>query len=172
MARPERKKSTLKSDDDTATGVEKMTLKDPRDERSDPEEEEDDDDDDMTGEDETIPMRTGTKRVPQKITPACSTREEDRVICITWYETFLNLRPDAAEYIYDLQELTKPANWAKLNEKTINMIVKGSREREIHVNATAANKMVLLAFLCMHQERIQRPLRELTSVDEENDRSN
>jgi hypothetical protein len=47
------------------------------------------------------------------------------------------------------------------------MIVKGSREREIHVNATTANKMVLLAFLCKHQERIQRPLLELTSVNED-----
>jgi hypothetical protein len=47
------------------------------------------------------------------------------------------------------------------------MIVKNCRDSEIHVNATAANKMVLLAFLCMHQERIQRPLLELTSVDED-----
>jgi hypothetical protein len=89
------------------------------------------------------------------------------VICITWYETFLNLRTDAAEYLYDLEELNKPSNWAKLSEKTINMIVKGSREREIHVNATATNKMVLLAFLCKHQERFQWPLLELTSVDED-----
>jgi hypothetical protein len=47
------------------------------------------------------------------------------------------------------------------------MIVKNCRDSEIHVNATAASKMVLLAFLCMHQERIQRPLLELTSVDED-----
>jgi hypothetical protein len=106
MAHSDRKKPTSKSDDDATTSVENMSLKDPEDKLSDPKEEEDD----MKGEDETVPMR-GMQRVPRKNIPARSTREEDRVICITWYETFLNLKTDAAEYLYDLEELTKPSNW-------------------------------------------------------------
>ena len=45
--------------------------------------------------------------------------------------------------------------------------MKNSRDSEIHVNATTASKMVLLAFLCKHQERIQRPLFKLTNVDKD-----
>jgi hypothetical protein len=47
------------------------------------------------------------------------------------------------------------------------MIVKNCRDGEVHVNATAASKMVLLAFLCKHQERIQRPLFEMSNVDKD-----
>ena len=124
------------------------------------------DDDDKIEDDESIPMR-GLQKVSGNSTPARSTRDEDRVICTTWYETFINLNQDAAAYLYDREDLTKPSDWARLNEKTIGMIVKNCRDGEVHVNATAASKMVLLAFLCKHQERIQRPLFEMTNVDED-----
>jgi hypothetical protein len=168
MARPPRKQTN----DDPAVGVRELSLEDPENERrsSGPEEMEDDEDvDDDDGRDgETLEPMLGIQRVPRKTKiPARSTAAEDRATCVAWYVTFLNLKQDAAEYLYDQEDLTKPSNWAKLNEKTIGMIVKNCRDSEIHVNATAANKMVLLAFLCMHQERIQRPLLELTSVDED-----
>ena len=162
MARTDRKKPPSKSSDDATAGVEHMSLKDPDDEPYGHEEE----DDDKIEEDETIPMR-GLPKVPGKSTPARSTRDEDRVICITWYETFLNLNQAAAEYLYDREDLTKPSDWARLKEKTISMIVKNCRDSDVHVNATAASTMVMLAFLCMHRERIQRPLFELTNVDED-----
>jgi hypothetical protein len=168
MARPPRKQTN----DDPAVGVRELSLEDPENERrsSGPEEMEDDEDvdDDDVRDGETLEPMLGIQRVPRKTKiPARSTAAEDRATCVAWYVTFLNLKQDAAEYLYDQEDLTKPSNWAKLNEKTIGMIVKNCRDSEIHVNATAANKMVLLAFLCMHQERIQRPLLELTSVDED-----
>ena len=124
--------------------------------------------DDADDDEETLEQMLGIQSVTRKTKiPARSTAAEDRATCVAWYVTFLNLKQDAAEYLYDQEDLTKPSNWAKLNERTIGMIVKNCRDSEIHVNATAASKMVLLAFLCMHQERIQRPLLELTSVDED-----
>jgi hypothetical protein len=171
MARPP-KKPTSTTNDDPAVGVRELTLDDPENERksSGPEEMEDDEDvdDDDTRDGETFEPMRGMQRVPHKTKiPARSTAAEDRATCVAWYVTFLNLKQDAAEYLYDQEDLTKPSNWAKLNERTISMIVKNCRDSEIHVNATAASKMVLLAFLCKHQERIQRPLLELTSVDED-----
>jgi len=171
MARPS-KKPTSTTNDDPAAGVQELSLEDPENERrsSGPEEMEDDEDvdDDDVRDGETLEPMLGIQRVPRKTKiPARSTAAEDRATCVAWYVTFLNLKQDAAEYLYDQEDLTKPSNWAKLNERTIGMIVKNCRDSEIHVNATAASKMVLLAFLCMHQERIQRPLLELTSVDED-----
>lgn len=171
MARPS-KKPTSTTNDDPAAGVQELSLEDPENERrsSGPEEMEDDEDvdDDDVRDGETLEPMLGIQRVPRKTKiPARPTAAEDRATCVAWYVTFLNLKQDAAEYLYDQEDLTKPSNWAKLNERTIGMIVKNCRDSEIHVNATAANKMVLLAFLCMHQERIQRPLLELTSVDED-----
>jgi hypothetical protein len=81
--------------------------------------------------------------------------------------TFLGIKQAAADYLHDLEDLTKPSNWAKLTEKTISVIVKGCRDKNIHISATAINKMMLLNFLCMHHERIQRPLLDLTCVDED-----
>jgi acylphosphatase len=163
MARTEKKKTTSKSNDDATAGVQQMSLKDRDDESSDPEE---DDDDKNEDEDENVPM-SGLPKVLGKSTPARSTRVEDRVVCTTWYQTFINVNQEAAAYLYDREELTKPSDWSKLNEKTVGMIVKNCRDGEVHVNATAASKMVLLAFLCKHQERIQRPLFEMTNVDED-----
>ena len=168
--RPPKKQPT--ANDDPAVGVQDLSLDDPENERSSsvPEEMEDDEDvdDDDERDGETLEPMLGIQRVPRKTKiPARSTAAEDRATCIAWYELSLNLKQDAAKYLYDQEDLTKPFNWAKLNEKTIGMIVKNCRDSAVHVNATAANKMVLLAFLCMHQERIQRPLLELTSVDED-----
>jgi hypothetical protein len=127
------------------------------------------DDDDDEDEEETIPMGGGTGKVPRKSskTPARSTADEDRMVCTSWYVTFLGVKQAAADYLHDLEDLTKPSNWAKLTEKTISVIVKGCRDQGIHVSATAINKMMLLTFLCMHHERIQRPLLDLTCVDED-----
>ena len=169
--RPPKKQPT--ANDDPAVGVQDLSLDDPENERSSsvPEEEMEDDedaDDDADDDEETLEQMLGLQSGTRKTKiPARSTAAEDRATCIAWYELSLNLKHDAAKYLYDQEDLTKPSNWAKLNEKTIGMIVKNCRDSAVHVNATAANKMVLLAFLCMHQERIQRPLLELTSVDED-----
>ena len=153
------KKTASKSNDDATAAVEQLTLTDPDDELIDPEE---DDDDKNEDGDETVPMKGLSKS-----TPARSTRVEDRAICISWYHTFINVTQEAAEYLYDREELTKPSDWSILNDKTVGMIVKNCRDSDVHVNATATCKMVLLAFLCKHQERIQRPLFEMSTVDED-----
>jgi hypothetical protein len=128
-----------------------------------------DDVDDDSGE-ERIAMNTST-RVPRKQTatktPARLTAAEDHSECTAWYEHFLGVKANTAEYLHDQEDLTKPSTWVKLNEKTISMILKGCRDQNIHVSASAVNKMALLAFLCMHHERIQRPLLDMTSIDED-----
>ena len=106
------------------------------------------------------------KQIPGK-TPARSTRAEDRTVCIHWYVTFLGVKQPAAEYLHDLEDLVKPSDWLKMTDKTISAIVKGCRDQRIHVSATATGKMGLLAFLCMHHERIQRPILDMTSIDED-----
>jgi len=124
-------------------------------------------------EEETIPMRASARRtkIPRKqaaaMTPARSTTAEDRSECTAWYVTFLGVKTETAEYLHDMENLAKPFHWVKLTEKTISMIVKGCRDQNIHVSVSAINKMVLLAFLCMHHERIQRPLLDMTSINED-----
>jgi len=129
-------------------------------------------DDDDDGE-ENIPLRAPAKqaKIPRKQTaatiPARSTKAEDRSECTAWYVTFLGVKVETAEYLHDMEHLTKPFHWIRLNEKTISMIVKGCRDANIHVSVSASNKMALLAFLCMHHDRIQRPLLDMTSIDED-----
>ena len=129
-------------------------------------------DDDDDGE-ENIPLRAPARqaKVPRKQTaatiPARSTKAEDRSECTAWYVTFLGVKVETAEYLHDMEHLTKPFHWIRLNEKTISMIVKGCRDANIHVSVSASNKMALLAFLCMHHDRIQRPLLDMTSIDED-----
>jgi hypothetical protein len=106
-------------------------------------------------------------KVPRKQTsgkvPACPTPEEDRTVCTQWYVTFLGVKEATAEYLHDLEDLVRPSDWVKLTDKTISVIMKGCRDQSIHVSATAIGKMGLLAFLCMHHERIQRPILDMTS---------
>ena len=131
------------------------------------------DDEDEGDEEEKIPLKPPAKqdKIPRKkaaaTIPARSTKAEDRAECTTWYETFLGVRMETAKYLYDMEGLTKPFHWTKLNEKMISMIVKGCRDASIHVSVSASNKMALLAFLCMHRHRIQRPLLDMTSIDED-----
>ena len=117
MARPP-KKPTSTTNDDPAVGVQELSLEDPENERrsSGPEEKEDDEDvdDDDVRDGETFEPMLGIQRVPHKTKiPARSTAAEDRATCVAWYVTFLNLKQDAAEYLYDQEDLTKPTNWAK-----------------------------------------------------------
>ena len=95
-------------------------------------------------------------KVPRKQTsgktPARSTRAEDRSVCTQWYVHFLGVKGAAADYLHDLEDLVKPSDWVKLTEKTISVILKGCRDQNIHVSATAIGKMALLAFLCMHHD--------------------
>ena len=138
----------------------------PRD--SDEDDPEKEDDEESAGEPEdTIMMNPAARvKVPRKTnatkTPARTSKADDRLICTAWYQTFLGVKSTAAEYLYDQEDLDKPSTWVKLNDKTISMIVKGCRDQSIHVSVSAVNKMGLLAFLCMHHERIQRPLLCLT----------
>ena len=80
---------------------------------------------------------------------------------------FLGVKDAASNYLYDLEDLVKPSDWVELTEKTISVVVKGCRDKGIHVSATAINKMALLAILCMHHERILRPLLDMTSINED-----
>ncbi len=123
---------------------------DPKDSDEDPPLSDKGDDEGDTDDEELIPMRVPRKTTAVKTavkTPARSTEEEDRAACTAWYQTFLGVKPNAAEYLYDEEDLDKPSTWVKLNDKTISMIVKGCRDRSIHVSASAVNKMGLLAFL-------------------------
>ena len=145
---------------------EEAVLDDPKDSDEDPMPSGKGDDEEDSDEEELIPMRVPRKQTAVK-TPARPTKAEDRAACTAWYQTFLGVKANAAEYLYDEEDLDKPSTWVKLNDKTISMIVKGCRDRSIHVSASAVNKMGLLAFLCMHHERIQRPLLDMTSIDED-----
>jgi len=134
-----------------------------------------DDNDADEKEEENIPMRASARqtKIPRKqvvaTTPARSTKAEDRSECTPWYVTFLGVKIETAEYLHDMENLARPFHWIKLTEKTISMIVKGCRDQNIHVSVSvsATNKMALLAFLCMHHQRIQRPLLDMTSIDED-----
>jgi hypothetical protein len=71
----------------------------------------------------------------------------------------LSVKPQVAEHLYDVEELTTPSVRAQLNDdKMIATIVKACRESSLHVPVLAMNKMKALAFLCKHCERISRPL--------------
>ena len=174
--RDNRKKATgqPKTSDAMDEGVvpdEPRDSDDPKD--SDEDDPEKEDDEESAGEPEdTIMMNPAARiKVPRKTngtkTPARTSKADDRLICTAWYQTFLGVKSTAAEYLYDQEDLDKPSTWVKLNDKTISMIVKGCRDQSIHVSVSAVIKMGLLAFLCMHHERIQRPLLCLTSIDED-----
>ena len=177
MARPsDRKKATGQRnkppDEDAMEGVTTDGQRNSDEDELLPGHDSDKDEDDEDSDEEAIPMRQAVPiSVPRKKTAtktlARSTKAEDRATCTAWYQTFLGVKTNAAEYLYDEEDLDKPSTWVKLSDKTISMIVKGCRDSSIHVSASAVNKMGLLAFLCMHHERIQRPLLDLTSIDED-----
>ena len=97
-------------------------------------------DDEEDSDEEIIPMRVPRKKTAVK-TPARSTKAEDRAACTAWYQTFLGVKANAAEYLYDEEDLDKPSAWVKLNDKTISMIVKGWR-------ALSTRWGYLLSFAC------------------------
>ena len=112
--RPPKKQPTI--NDDPAVGVQDLSLDDPENERSSsvPEEEMEDDEDadnDADDDEETLEQMRGIQSGTRKTTiPARSTAAEDRATCIAWYELSLNLKQDAAKYLYDQEDLTKPFN--------------------------------------------------------------
>lgn len=176
--RPQREKKSAKKapeepEDDVTGGLGGMGLNDDHDPKSDSLLGSGKEDKDSDEDEEVVPLSGPGKavKVPRKQTsgktPARSTPADDRLVCTQWYVHFLGVKDAAAEYLYDLEDLTKPFKWVKLTEKAISVIVKGCRDQNIHVSATAIGKMALLAFLCMHHERIQQPLLDMTSINED-----